>query len=86
MRTIVSLIFDLAWTKFITATGIYRIWIRFNIHGLSLTKLRVEKTQQWKEEVKTAEQERKWRKTRRELEKYKEKKEINSKFSMREVV
>jgi hypothetical protein len=51
-----------------------------------LTKLRVEKTQQWKEEVKTAEQERKWRKTRRELEKYKEKKEINSKFSMREVV
>lgn len=57
-RVIVSLIFDLAWTKFITTTGIYTLWLRLGVNGRTLIQWRLNMTDEWKKEIRHVEQER----------------------------
>jgi hypothetical protein len=73
-RAFIALVFDLAWTKLITGTRLYNIWLRFDVDSSALIKFRLEKTERWKRAAKMAEQKRRWKTVSEEGEATKQKK------------
>jgi hypothetical protein len=59
IRAFLPFIFDLAWTKFVTKTRIYSLWVEFNFDSQQLTKIRRERTSKWKDDAKKEKQMRK---------------------------
>jgi hypothetical protein len=56
IRSFIALVFDLAWTKTTTATGLYMWWKERKNDSKALTLRRVNKTQKWKEESRARKQ------------------------------
>jgi hypothetical protein len=56
IRVFLSLIFDLAWTKFIISTGIYAFWDQFllNFDSQKLAIFKRDTVSKWKEEARIA--------------------------------
>lgn len=57
-RALLSLGFSLAWTKIVTYTRIYSLWIQFKIDSQHLTKMKMDVTRKWKEAARAAKQKR----------------------------
>ena len=68
-RAFLAFVVGLAWTKFVTSTRIYSLWIQFKTNSHTLTKMRKEKTRKWKEEARAAKQKRREEKQKRKEEK-----------------
>jgi hypothetical protein len=62
IRALLSFAFDLAWTRFVTSTRLYSLWLQFSFDGQALNKIRRDWTSKWKEEAGKAKQARKEKK------------------------
>lgn len=58
-RAILSLAFSLTWTKLITSTRIYSLWIEYKVDSQNVTKMKLAMTRKWKEAARAAKQKRK---------------------------